>query len=129
VTKGPISSLPPYHPDYEPPSLEGDGGILEYSSASDASSSDGYAEPVIPGAGRVRRGSEGYEIPPINREEMLRMYIEGQVGEPGRYNVYVPEVASESSEEADDEDETMPLAKRVESWRAGTGNGIGQLVE
>lgn len=74
----------------------------------------------------MRRGSEGYEIPPINREEMLRMYIEGQVEEPGRYNVYVPEVASESSEEADDEeeDETVPLAKRVESWRAATGSGI-----
>jgi len=120
VAKGPISSLPPYHPDYEPPSLEDDGGILEYSSASDVSSSDGYAEPVIPGAGRVRRGSEGYEIPSINREEMLRVYIEGQVGEPGRYNIYVPEAASESSEE----DERVPLARRVESWRARTGNGI-----
>jgi palmitoyltransferase len=100
--------------------------MLEYSSASDVSSSDGYAdaEPVIPGAGRMRRGSEGYEIPTIDREEMLRMYIEGQVGEPGRYNVYVPEALSESSEEDDDEEETVPLAKRVESWRAGTDNGI-----
>jgi len=125
VTKGLISSLPPYHPDYEPP-LEGDedgvGDAFVNSSASDASySSDGYAEPVIPGAGRVRRGSEGYELPPINREEMLRRYIEGQLGEAGRYNVYVPEPESESSE---DDEEIVPLATKVKSWRAATGNGI-----
>lgn len=126
MVKGPISSLPPFHPDYEPP-LEGDeNGIIEtggYSSISDESSDD-YAEPVIPGAGRIRRGSEGYELPPINREEMLRRYIEGQVGEAGRYNVYVPEPASESSE-GDNEEETVPLAVKVESWRMGTANGIG----
>jgi palmitoyltransferase len=125
AAKGPISSLPPYHPDYEPP-LEGDedgaGGAFVYSSASDTSySSDGYIEPVIPGAGRVRRGSEGYELPPIDREEMLRRYIEGQVGEAGRYNVYVPEPESESSE---DEEARVPLAQKVENWRAATGNGI-----
>jgi palmitoyltransferase ZDHHC6 len=117
VAKGPISSLPPYHPDYEPPH-EGDA---VYSSASDVASSDGYHAPDIPGAGRVRSGSEGYELPPIDREEMLRQYIEGQVGEAGRYNVYVPEPASESSEE---DEETVPLARKVQSWRAGTGNRI-----
>ena len=106
MAKGPISSVPPYHPDYEPP-LEGDGlaDLLVYSSASDTSPSDEYTESVIPGAGRVRRGSEGYELPSIDREEMLRRYMEGQVGEVGRYNVYVPEPSPESSETEEEQGE------------------------
>jgi len=94
-----------------------------YSADSDISS-DGYADPVIPGAGRVRRGSEGYELPPINREAMLRHYIEGQVGEVGRYNVYVPEPLSESTD--DDQEEMVPLAKKVESWRVDTADAVDE---
>jgi len=96
-----------------------------YSSASDVSSSDGYDAPVIPGAGHMRRGSEGYELPPIDREAMLRRYIEEQVGEEGRYNVYVPEPESGST---GDDEETVPLAKKVESWRAHASDGVEAMM-
>lgn len=95
------SRVPPYHPDYVTPS--------------DESSDDAYyAEPPSQ-AVRLRRGSEGYEIRPVDREEMLRQYIQDQTAEIGRYNVYEPEPPSEESESEDDEH--IPLARKVEDWR------------
>lgn len=129
---GPVSSLPPYHPDYQ--AEEADDAATSSNSAE--SSDDYYEEPGpvirIP-AGRVRRGSEGYEVRPINREEMLTRYIAEQVGEEGRYNVYVPEpdVDSESDDldgaEDEGDDEDMPLANKVQNWRAGTEVGSTDL--
>lgn len=58
----------------------------------------------------IRRGSEGYEVKSIDREEMLRRFIEGRVHEPGRYNVYQPEPASGPESE---EDEDVPLGARA----------------
>ena len=46
----------------------------------------------------MRRGSEGFEIRQMSREEMLQRYLAEQP--PNRYNRYVPEPASESEEEA-----------------------------
>lgn len=131
-TEGHVSSLPPYHPDYK----EGEDDADDYgvdSTDSEASSADYYDEPgptiCIP-AGRLRRGSEGYEVQTIDREAMLTNYITEQVGEVGRYNIYVPEpdVDSESDgveganggevKEGDDDD--VPLASRVKNWRAET---------
>lgn len=60
----------------------------------------------------VRRGSEGYEVLPVDREEILRRYIESRGEEDGRYRRYVPEPPSES------ESEDEPLSERVEKWKA-----------
>ena len=69
----------------------------------------------------MRRGSEGYEVHVIDREEMLRQHVMDHMEEPGRYNVYVPDPPSESDQEQELEllpvDE-VPLTARVESWRA-----------
>lgn len=127
------SSLPPYHPDYVPPG-PGDTDRFMYSSSSDededgSSGDEYYAEEAPTRPMPIRRGSEGYEVRPIDREAMLRRYIEGQTAEVGRYNLYVPEpdVDSESDgliggdgDGSEGEDE-VPLAKKVENWIAGTG--------
>ncbi|KZP25294.1 zf-DHHC-domain-containing protein [Athelia psychrophila] len=117
--EGPISSLPPYHPDYQEDDADDYGAS---SSGSVASSADYYDEPGPVIHTPVRRGSEGYEVGNIDREAMLTRYIAEQVGEEGRYNLYVPEpdVDSESDglEEGDDED--VPLANRVQNWRTET---------
>lgn len=65
---------------------------------------------------RVRRGSEGYEVKSVDREEMLRRFVEGRTHEPGRYQRYVPEPSSESEVEDGDADESIPLAQQVEQW-------------
>jgi len=39
----------------------------------------------------VRQGSEGYEVRPIDREEILRKCIEGEVEKEGRFFKYQPE--------------------------------------
>jgi palmitoyltransferase len=46
----------------------------------------------------VRIGSEGYEVRPVGREEMLRKYLEELGEEPGRYVRYMPETDSNSEE-------------------------------
>jgi hypothetical protein len=80
------SAVPPYHPDYEhlPSSSQ------HASSSSESDDVDDYVGP------RIRRGSEGYEIRPIDREETLRRFIETRGLEEGRYNVYVPESGVDS---------------------------------
>ncbi len=115
-SKGPVASVPPYHPDYRPPG-EDDGDVFEASSAGDDDDDD------IPLSERrlVRRGSEGYEVHTIDREEMLRQHVMDHMEEPGRYNVYVPDPPSESDQELELESleqEDVPLTARVESWRA-----------
>lgn len=66
---------------------------------------------------RARRGSEGYEVQSIDREEILRRYIETRGEEAGRYKVYVPEPDTESEE---DGEENVPLARMV-----GNGTVVG----
>jgi len=84
------SNLPPYHPDYQgsgDDDEEGEG----YESASSVEGP--YSN------GRVRRGSEGYEFKPTDREDMLHRYLE-QLGEtPGRYHRYIPQEESESDDD------------------------------
>ena len=62
----------------------------------------------------VRRGSEGYEVRPVNREEILRRYIEDQGQEMGRYQTYVPEPESEGSEDLDDPEDDSETFSRVQ---------------
>ncbi|ESK90944.1 palmitoyltransferase pfa4 [Moniliophthora roreri MCA 2997] len=84
------SEYPPYHPDYEP------GATLDrtYDTSSD--------EDEVTNNPRVRRGSEGYEIRPVGREDMLHRYLE-QLGEtPGRYHRYIPMPDENSASETDD---------------------------
>ena len=104
--KGPFSAVPPYHPDYQEPEA-----VVPNDPAS--SSEDEYDGKVGRGV-RVRRGSEGFEVKPVNREEMLQRFIEGRTHEPGRYNYYNPEVSSESETE-DDPDDSVPLAAKLQN--------------
>jgi len=107
-TTEPISSVPPYHPDYRPP------GIVATTSPrhdQESSGSEMYddEEDDYTGKGKrtlVRRGSEGYEVRPVDREEMLRRYLDDRGEEPDRYQRYVPEPPSESESGEDDDDET-----------------------
>lgn len=103
VNNAGVSALPPYHPDYE----EGEQNNYEpeYAEESDGSYTEEGAAAV-----RVRRGSEGYEVRPQGREEMLRRYLEEMGEEPGRYIRYIPQ--PESEESGDDDD--IPLAYRGE---------------
>jgi len=124
ISQGPSSALPPYHPDYN----ESQANLVY--PASDASSSgeeyeeyedDAFGGRIAGGAVRVRRGSEGYEVKPIDREAVLERFIESRTHEPGRYNYYDPEPDSESDIEDipdDDPEDGIPLAEKVENWRA-----------
>lgn len=49
--------------------------------------------------GRGRRGSEGYEVRPVSREQMLRQYLESVGENYDRYIRYIPEPESESETE------------------------------
>lgn len=118
--------MPPYHPDYEPPEDDDGERYAEYERAR------------LSSAAHVRRGSEGYEVRPIDRESMLAEFITNRTQEEGHYRRYVPEPPSEpddddsmsSWEEGDvdggghdhvvaDDDEDEPLSVRVEKWRSG----------
>lgn len=73
------SALPPYHPDFD-----GDYSPRARQSYSpDSSDIDDDYQGI-----KVRRGSEGYEVHPLNREEMLRRYLEAELSREGRYQVY-----------------------------------------
>lgn len=99
AVEGAASSVPPYHPDYgrntrdEEHSIDG--------STADSVSDDNYdADPrTLP---RIRRDSEGYTVRNVDREAMLAQYIEDMTAQEGRYERYVPEPMSESSEEEDE---------------------------
>ncbi|KIL71551.1 hypothetical protein M378DRAFT_19864 [Amanita muscaria Koide BX008] len=76
-----VSAVAPYHPDYKG---EEDG----------YSSSTSFDEQP-----RIRRGSEGYEVRPVNREEMLQQYVHVLDEEPGKYIRYIPEPDTDSESE------------------------------
>ncbi|KAJ7654834.1 DHHC palmitoyltransferase-domain-containing protein [Mycena rosella] len=92
------SALPPYHPDYRPPN--------EYDSADEDDDEYRYADDSS--KTRVRRGSEGYEVRPGDREDMLARYLT-ELGEtPQRYHRYIPQPDSEESE-----DDEVPLGQQL----------------
>lgn len=83
-----VANVPPYHPDYVDPSI-----------AADSEVSSGDEDYVVPASGhKVRRGSEGYEVKPVDREAILQRYIMSRGDEVGHYKRYKPEPASEESE-------------------------------
>lgn len=95
----PIANVPPYHPDYvEPNTTTFRDGVPENSDGYETVSeedNDEYVDKERSGH-IVRRGSEGYEIRPVDREEILRRYIASRSEEAGWYNQYVPEPGSDS---------------------------------
>ena len=95
--KGMIANVPPYHPDYIEPSPPSKSafGFAEFGNEDEHGSGSDSDAQYYPGH-RVRRGSEGYEIKQVDREEILRRYIASRGEEVGRYQRYAPEPASES---------------------------------
>lgn len=127
-----ISAVPPYHPDYEPAQHEFDVDVED-----DYDDGERFAE-YEKGrrAAHVRRGSEGYEVRSIDREQLLAEYIATRGQEAGHYQRYVPEPPSEPESGGEgeeevkvgevyhdqddlDEDDEEPLSVRVEKWRSG----------
>ena len=105
---------PPYHPDFP----EGEN-VRQPEDESDTSNDEENAEY---GKVRVRRGSEGYEVRPQDREDMLRRYLEELGEEPGRYLRYIPQ----PDDTSEDEDDNIPLAFQAAA-QAGTASGINTL--
>ncbi|KAI0673782.1 zf-DHHC-domain-containing protein [Trametes maxima] len=105
--------VPPYHPDYN-----GDEPELGSSAIESDDDNDGSANGDAVGRQRefVRRGSEGYEVRSIDREALLRRYVEDRTAEPGRYHLYVPDPPSDPESGTDVEDE-VPLSQKLEMWR------------
>ncbi|KAI0033963.1 zf-DHHC-domain-containing protein [Vararia minispora EC-137] len=95
------AAVPPYHPDYQE----------AYDSTSEDNDGDATMNRWM---GRARRGSEGYEVQAIDREEILRQYVASRGADVGRYKRYVPQPPSESSSDGEE-----TLAERIETWRAG----------
>lgn len=107
---------PPYHPMY--------GQEQPVESDEDSDSESGRAI--------VRRGSEGYEVRQIDREEVLRTYIETRGEDALRYRRYVPEQTSDGEESLlqDEQDpslvaETVPSA--VTTATSYSEKGVGPI--
>jgi len=83
-----MSSLPPYHPDYEGTNM------TRISDDGDSTSEDSNDTTPF-----VRGGSEGYEVRSVDREDMLRRYLMEVGQEPGRYHRYFPSPDSSSDED------------------------------
>ena len=90
------SDVPPYHPDYD----RGNENGLDEEDSPDEDAN--YSE------ARVRRGSEGYEVRQINREDMLRRYLEELGEKEGRYVKYIPQPDSDVDDDGDEDN--VPLA-------------------
>ena len=91
-----VSPVPPYHPDYQPGNAV---SVDEYDSSSSMDESF-----------RVRRGSEGYEVRPVDREEMLQQYLKDLGEEPDKYVRYIPEPDVDS-----DSDDETPMGHNFNS--------------
>ncbi|OBZ79551.1 Palmitoyltransferase PFA4, partial [Grifola frondosa] len=113
AARGAHSSVPPYHPDYNDTSTY-PSHLSSSGSAVSSGDEDYYEDSRSARAVPVRRGSEGYEVQPIDRELLLRRYIEDRTTEPGRYQRYIPDPPSDADT---DDDEQIPLAEKVEMWR------------
>jgi len=137
----PTSAVPPYHPSYRQnefpaPAIRDDHSTTSSPSRESFSSNEGYEAdasrdnwadtpgPVSPAARavRVRRGSEGWEVRPLSKEEIVRRYeatrgIAASASEPApqfpaegpglpfleenRYKRYVPDTSTPDSSEED----------------------------
>ncbi|KAJ2918393.1 hypothetical protein MD484_g1990, partial [Candolleomyces efflorescens] len=105
-----VYNLPPYHPDFEDREIhtvrDEEQALFDEESEDEEEEYYTYSSR---GQGHVRRGSEGYEVRSINREDLLRQYLE-EINAPDRYVRYEPEPSSDS----DDSEDDVPLgAKKV----------------
>jgi len=116
-----VSVLPPYHPDYEDPGVDA-YPQRPYSPDSDLE----YSEEGYSGSVRVRRGSEGYEVRPVSREEMFQEYVQSQINEAGRYQMYEPERALEGDEDLEDafEEDDDELSEEVGDTGASSDDDV-----
>jgi len=100
-------ALPPYHPDYDASTyVERESGF----SSDSASEDEDHVSDQSKWGVKVRRGSEGYEVPSIDREGLLHRYIQSQANERGRYQRYIPEPDTPSD---DEEEEDISLAQNL----------------
>jgi palmitoyltransferase ZDHHC6 len=100
--------LPPYHPDYQ--DNEDDDGFVESDDSEDDYDQEQANSP------RVRRGSEGYEVKSMDREQLLERYLRELGEQPGRYHRYIPQVYSDDdAEEEGEEEDNVPLGQKVAS--------------
>jgi palmitoyltransferase ZDHHC6 len=128
-----VSAVPPYHPDYEPTEEceDGDGVYYHHHRHHDNDDDDDdggehFAE-YERETPRVRRGSEGYEVRWIDREQLLAEFIASRGQEEGHYRRYAPEPSSGSSDNGRgggealvrEDEEEEPLAVRLAKWRSG----------
>ena len=103
----PVAPSLPHNPDYQE-QYESE----QYSETSEGSVDEQYFQKS--GQLRVRRGSEGYEVQPAAREEMLQQYLENLGEEPGRYLRYIPQVEDgDESNFEDEDDDNVPLASHA----------------
>jgi len=73
-----VSAVPPYHPDYDE-SQPSYGHFSRPPYADEGEEGDDhYYEDRAPQRQFIRRGSEGYEVHSIDREEMMRQYVDSQ---------------------------------------------------
>lgn len=73
-----IYAVPPYHPDYDE-SQPSYGHLSQPPYADEDEDEEGrYCEDRPQRRQLIRRGSEGYEVRTIDREEMMRQYVESQ---------------------------------------------------
>ena len=134
-----MSTVPPYHPDYEPAQHEYDeygDDVDDEDHEVDGDHDDGERFAEYEKGQRVRHGSEGYEVRSIDREQLLAEFIASRGQEAGHYHRYVPEPPSEPEsggeeqvdgveveevrrDRDDDDDDGEPLSVRVEKWRSG----------
>ncbi|KAF9454208.1 palmitoyltransferase PFA4 [Macrolepiota fuliginosa MF-IS2] len=98
--------VPPYHPDYDKGESYPTGDDDSDSQVNSDDDVEGDDVPLGTMYGqsdvRMRRGSEGYEVRPVSREQMLRQYLESVGEDYDRYIRYIPQPESESDEEVDD---------------------------
>ncbi|GJJ13367.1 hypothetical protein Clacol_007619 [Clathrus columnatus] len=87
------SKVPPYHPDYNQADHEHDR-ISSTPSPAEYDNENFWHGP------RIRRGSEGWEVGAIDREELLRRSIASRTDQPGRYRRYAPESNSEDDSQS-----------------------------
>lgn len=71
-------AVPPYHPDYDESQLSHGHFSRPPYADEDDEEEDRYYEDRPQRRRFIRRGSEGYEVQAIDREEMMRQYVESQ---------------------------------------------------
>ncbi|EGO30996.1 hypothetical protein SERLADRAFT_455490 [Serpula lacrymans var. lacrymans S7.9] len=110
----PVYAGPPYQID--PENEEEERGLASHSRSSSQDSDFVYTEEGYRQGVQVRRGSEGYEVRPVDREELLQRFLHDQNEDVDMYQRYVPEPSSDdySDEEEDNAGEQADGVRAAE---------------